>query len=169
MRPRLAAGLPFRGRLLPFICVMEGRKVQRGPNGSQGDIHRPVVFICPLWRITFANLAATFPAYWAIPIRRVPISFGPGLTPGPFCLSLFNGVRGRGVLRSSGRPKRVGASSSGPEPGLPAAYACSWPACIICSTALSPSSDVMAGAIVIWKWSSQSARSAMMGSTLSAS
>jgi len=48
-------------------------------------------------------------------------------------------------------------------------YACSWPACIICSTALSPSSDVMAGATVMWKWSSQSATSAMMGSTLSAS
>ncbi len=75
-----------RGRLAPVICVPEGRKVQRGPDGSQGGIHRPVVFICPLWRITFANPAATFPAYWAIPIRRVPISFGPGRIPGPsFC------------------------------------------------------------------------------------
>jgi hypothetical protein len=85
LRPRLAAGLPLRGRLLPFICVMEGRKVQRGPDGSQGGIHRPVVFIRPIWRITFANLAATFPAYWAIPIRRCP-SRRAGTHPRPsFC------------------------------------------------------------------------------------
>ena len=91
----------------------------------------------------------------------------------PECVEgLFSEVRLEGVLRSSGRPKRVGASPSDPDPGLsglPAAYACSRPACIICSAALSPSSDVMAGATVIWKWSSQSVRRAMMGSTLSAS
>ena len=85
----------------------------------------------------------------------------------------------RAILTTSPRSSKklwdlkwVGAAETSPDPVspvLPATYACSWPPCIICSASLSPSSAVMVGTTVMWKWSSQSARSARMGSTLSAS